>query len=104
MKCLSFVGRLILVKHVLSSIPLHISLAIPVPRKTSFLIESLMRNFLWFASSEKQRSNLVNWDLVCLPKTEGGLGLRRVKEFNEACLFKLGWSAASSDSLGSLVS
>ena len=34
-KCLSFVGRLIMVKHVLSSIPLHISLVIPIPSKTS---------------------------------------------------------------------
>lgn len=92
MKCLSFVGWLILVKHVLSSIPLHISLALPTPCKTSLQIERVMRNFLWSASLEKQRSNLVNWELVCLPKTQGGLGLRRVKEFNEACLLQLGWS------------
>lgn len=25
-----------------------------------------------------------------MPKAEGGLGLRRVKEFNNACLLKLG--------------
>lgn len=99
MKCLSSDGRLILVKHVLSFIPLHFSLVLPITCETNLQIERLMRNFLWSASSEKQRSNLVNWELVCLPKTEGGPGLHRVKEFNEDCLFKLGKYAASSDSL-----
>ena len=83
-KCLSFAGRLIMVKHVLSSIPLHISLVIPIPSKSSLKIERLMRNFLWSSSSDKKRSNMVNWKVVCLPKSEGGLGLRKVKEFNEA--------------------
>ena len=98
-KCLSFAGRLILVKHVLSSIPLHISLVISIPSKTYLQIERLMRNFLWSSSSEKKRSNLVNWEKVCVPKAEGGLGLRRGKEFNNACLLKLGWVAATSESL-----
>lgn len=37
----------------------------------------------------------MSWEVLCLPKFEGGLGLRKVKEFNEACLLKLGWSAIS---------
>ena len=40
-KCLSFTGRLIMVKHVLSSIHLHISLVTPIPRKTSLSAEEL---------------------------------------------------------------
>lgn len=99
LRCLSFAGRLNLVKHVLSSIPLHISLAIPIPSKTCLSIERLKRNFLWSGSSETTRSNLVKWETTCLPKPEGGLGLRRIKEFNEASLLKLGWSAATADSL-----
>ena len=42
---------------------------------------------------------MVNWDVVCLPKTEGGLGLHKVKVFDEACMLKLGWSAITSSSL-----
>ena len=78
-KCLSFACRLILVKHLLSSIPLHISLVILIPSKTYLQIEHLMRNFLWSASPKKMSSNLVNWETLCLPKSEGGLGLCRVK-------------------------
>lgn len=42
---------------------------------------------------------MVRWKIVCLPKYEGGLGLRRLKEFNEAYLLKLAWSAITADSL-----
>ena len=55
-KCLSFAGRLAIIKHVLSTIPLHISLVIPILIRTYLQIESLMRNFLWSSSSDKKRS------------------------------------------------
>ena len=79
--------------------PLHISLAIPIPIKTCLQIERLFKNFLWSSGPDKKRCNLVNWEKVCLPKAEGGIGLCRVKEFNDACLLKLGWSAVTTDSL-----
>lgn len=69
-KYLSFARRLILVKHVLSSIPLHISLVILIPSKTCNLIESLMRNFRWSANSERKRSHMVRWETIYLPKLE----------------------------------
>lgn len=48
-KCLSFAGRLIMVKHILSSIYLYTSLVILIPSKTCLQIERLLRNFLWSA-------------------------------------------------------
>lgn len=90
MKCLSFAGRLTLVKHVISSVPLHTSLVNPIPSKTCLQIEQLMRNILWSANLDARRCNLVRWETVCLPRYEGGLGLRRVKEFNDACMLRLG--------------
>lgn len=51
MKSLSFAGHLILVNHVLTSIPMHTSLTIPLPKKTTLQIEKLMRNFLWCSHS-----------------------------------------------------
>lgn len=33
----------------------------------------------------------VDWDIVCLPKEEGGLRVRRLKEFNVALLRKWCW-------------
>lgn len=60
LRCLSFASHLTLVKHVLSSIRLHISMVIPIPSKTCLSLERLMRNFLWSASSDNSRNHLVN--------------------------------------------
>lgn len=86
LRCLSFAGCLTLVKHVFSSIPLHITMVIPIPSKTCLTLERLMRDFLWSASSDNSRNNHVNWATVCLPKKEGGLRLHRIKEVNQASL------------------
>ena len=98
-KLLSLAGGLILIKHVLSSIPIHISLIIPLPSKTCLLIQRLMRNFLWSSDPDRLGNNFVIWETICLPKSEGDLGLRRLKEFNDACFMKLAWSIATGISL-----
>lgn len=98
-KCLSFTCRLTPVSHVLSFVPLHISFVLALPSNTCLLIEWPMRNILWSAYLNKLRSNLVRWETVCLPKAEGGLGLRMINEFNEACSLNLAWSTIKADSL-----
>ena len=98
-KLLSFACRLILIKHVLNSIPIHISMIIPLPSKTCLLIERLMRNFLWSSDLERLRSNYVKWETICLPKAKGVLRLRRLKELNDVCFLKLAWLVAAGTSL-----
>ena len=58
-----------------------------------------MRNFLRSTNLNILKSNLVRWEMVCLPKSEGRLGLRSVKEFYEACLLNLAWLTINADSL-----
>ena len=55
-------------------------------------IEQIMRGFLWCQGSLGRGKTKVAWEVVCLPKKEGGLGIRRLDHFGvaylEAPLFK----------------
>ncbi|XXG68935.1 hypothetical protein AAC387_Pa06g1917 [Persea americana] len=60
-----------------------------------------MRQFLWSGNASSSKISYVNWAQVTLPKDEGGLGIRRLKEVNDASLLKLGWQASTLNSIGS---
>ena len=96
---LSFAGRLILVKHVLAIIPLNIFLSTPCPKKVCLHIEWILRNFLWSTNYSKSKHNIVLWEIVCLPKSEGGLGIRCINDVNDSCMLKLGWIGKTPSSL-----
>lgn len=96
-KSLSFAGRLVLVRHVLGSMPLHIAMVLPLPKSICYSIEKLMRNFLWSGNDNHQRMHYVSWKKIYPPKEEGGLGVKYISEVNEACFLKLGWRAISTN-------
>ncbi|GJV38022.1 hypothetical protein Tco_1410499 [Tanacetum coccineum] len=51
----------------------------------------LMRGFLWCQGSMKRGKAKVAWEVVCLPKKEGGLGIRRLDHFNSALMVSHVW-------------
>lgn len=61
--------------------------AFPLPNSIIERIKRLCRNFLWARKQPK-----VAWDTICLPKTEGGLGLTNGRVWNKALLFKTFWN------------
>ncbi|XP_058208159.1 uncharacterized protein LOC131321169 [Rhododendron vialii] len=48
--------------------------------------------FLWSGTELKSSSAKIKWDFVCNPKEEGGLGFRRIKEWNKATMFRHLWA------------
>ncbi|GKG11089.1 hypothetical protein Tco_0342489 [Tanacetum coccineum] len=58
-------------------------------------IEQIMRNFLWCPGSDSRGKAKVAWDVVCLPKVEGGLGIRRLDYFNSALMVSHLWKLLS---------
>ena len=54
-KSLSFAGRLILIKHVISNLPIHLATMIPLPASICKEIESSMRLFLWLGNAPTRR-------------------------------------------------
>lgn len=49
-------------------------------------INSICANFAW-----KSKVHKMNWDDICKPKQEGGLGLRKIEDMEKAVTIKLIW-------------
>ncbi|GJX87099.1 hypothetical protein Tco_0339113 [Tanacetum coccineum] len=89
---LSFVGRLQLTQSVISSMHIYWASMFILPSRIVSDIEQLMRGFLWCQGPMKRGKAKVSWESVCLPKIEGGLGLRRLALFNVALISYHIWS------------
>jgi hypothetical protein len=76
---LSMGGRLVLIKSVLSSIPVYFLSFFKAPTCIISLIEYTFKAFLWGGSKESRKINWIKWDKICLSKEEECMGVRRVK-------------------------
>nr|GEY50237.1 hypothetical protein [Tanacetum cinerariifolium] len=100
-KSLSAAGRLQLVRSVLSSMHLYWASVFILPNRIILEIEQLMRRFLWDYGDASSGKAKVSWEVVCLPKMEGGLGIRRLDIFNKALMVPHIWNLLTrKDSIG----
>ena len=88
---LSFTGRVVLVKSVMSAIPNYVMQATPLPTHLCDKLDKISRDFLWGSTSEKRIIHLVGWNKIVRSKEEGGLGIQAAKAKNLALLAKLNW-------------
>ncbi|RHN70051.1 putative reverse transcriptase zinc-binding domain-containing protein [Medicago truncatula] len=90
-KFLSFGGRLVLLKSVLSSLPVYAFSFFRAPSGIISTLESLFINFFWGGSEDQRKISWVSWNNICASKINGGLGVRRMREFNVSLLGKWCW-------------
>ncbi|GAU26327.1 hypothetical protein TSUD_56250 [Trifolium subterraneum] len=90
-KNLSFGGRLILLKFVMSSVPVYFLSFFKAPSGIISSLESMFSHFFWGGCEENRKTSWIKWDSICLNKANGGLGVRRLKEFNFSLLGKWVW-------------
>nr|ABD28747.2 Putative non-LTR retroelement reverse transcriptase, related [Medicago truncatula] len=88
---LSFGGRLILLKSVLTALPVYALSFFKAPSGIISSIESLFNKFFWGGGEEKRKISWVRWDTLSLRKEYGGLGVTRLREFNIALVGKWCW-------------
>jgi hypothetical protein len=88
-KHLSYAGRVELLKSVLYGIVQFWLNIFPVPDTVIKQIIYLYHNFLWTGTVLSNKSALVAWRTVCLPKNEGGLGPFDIRARNNSFLAKL---------------
>lgn len=94
---LSFAGRLQLLKSVIASLTNFWIMAFRLPKGCIKEIERICSAFLWSGPELKAKKAKVCWENVCLPKKEGGLGLKRLDEANKVSVLKLIWRILSAN-------
>lgn len=75
-KLFSLGGKIVLIKHVLSSIPIHLLAAVIPPAAIIQKLESMFANFLWNSSNETSKHHWISWSSLARPLHEGGIGIR----------------------------
>lgn len=90
-KCLSFATRLQLISSVIYSLVNFCFCVFSLPKGCLKSIEKLGNYFLWFGNLERKTVAKVSWKGICLPKVEGGLGLRNFYIWNTALNLRLIW-------------
>ena len=85
---MSLAGCITLAQSVLQAIPMYAMQTINLPRSIKLKIDQLCRCFIWSGSAEHQKMSLVSWDLVCTPKSKGGLGFKKLDIMNNALIIK----------------
>ncbi|KAL6205027.1 hypothetical protein ACLB2K_022292 [Fragaria x ananassa] len=97
-KVLSFAGRLQLIQSVLSSIQVYWASHLILPKKVLKDIEKRLRCFLWAGNCSGRAVTKVAWSEICLPKYEGGLGIKDLHCWNKALMISHIWNLVSSSS------
>lgn len=96
---MSFGGRMILIKHVLQSLPTYILSAMNPPKGITKLMEKHFANFFWGTNEGKNKYHWSSWNNLCLPKDEGGAGVRKMEDIIDTLNIKRWWRFRTHPSL-----
>lgn len=88
---LSFAGRVQLIASVISGIVNFWLSTFMLPQGCVRKIESLCSRFLWSGTIDGSTGAKISWSAVCLPKEEGGVGLRRFSVWNKTLCLRFIW-------------
>lgn len=91
-KLSTFSGRIILIKHVLQSMPIHLLSALCPPKGVIKSLHRVFAKFFWANTLNEKRRHWSAWDDLSYPVKEGGLGLKFLLDINKALIAKLWWN------------
>ncbi|KAH7855512.1 hypothetical protein Vadar_025710 [Vaccinium darrowii] len=96
-KCLSFAGRVTLVKSVNEAIPAYVMQCNLLPTSVAKSLDKLNWDFIWDSTVDKKKTHAVKWSNVTKDKRLGGLGLRDAVNSNFVSMAKLNWRFLKED-------
>ncbi|CAI9754793.1 unnamed protein product [Fraxinus pennsylvanica] len=96
-RVLSKGARLLLLRHVLSSMPPHLFSCIKAPASVLKVINRIFSDFFWGYADGKPKRKWIAWDKVCMPVKEGRARLHSLHEV------QLSWKILTETSLWSKI-
>ncbi|KAF5451602.1 hypothetical protein F2P56_026695 [Juglans regia] len=84
-------GREVLVKAVAMSLPTYAMSCFLFPKSLCHELEMMMARFWWGNQTHGKKIHWARWEKLCAPKFRGGLGFKKLSDFNLALLAKQGW-------------
>ncbi|KAJ9678729.1 hypothetical protein PVL29_020805 [Vitis rotundifolia] len=88
-------GRATLIRSTLSNLPIYFMSLLRLPSLVRRRLEQIQRDFLWGGGNLERKPHLVRWEMVCLSKKKGGLGVKCLSILNKALLSKWNWRYAN---------
>jgi len=91
-KFVSRAGKEVLLKCIAQALPIFAMSVYLLPKSVCDRLERTMNRFWWDSGrSGSGGIHWLSWERLCLTKDRGGLGFKRLHEFNVALLAKQGW-------------
>ncbi|XP_062117442.1 uncharacterized protein LOC133831237 [Humulus lupulus] len=87
-------GRVTLINSVPISIHSYWAQIMILPKKLLKDVEAICRAFLWKGISDSHIPGLIAWENICVSRAAGGLGFRRLHDWNMAAMGKYVWAIA----------
>lgn len=94
-KFLSFAGKVTMISSVIYSMVNFWSSVFVLPKWFYAKVDSLCSGFLWKNSTSSAAGARVSWINVCKPKSEGGVGLRSLEDFELVFRLKRLWFSST---------
>ena len=102
-RLLSMGGRLVLIRAVLSSMPVYWMDLVPIPSSILDKLRKVIFSFLWGSSDKTKKFHLVDWHLLARPTSHGGWGIKHLPSFSLSLRMKSFWLAVNSTGIWNLL-
>lgn len=97
-KLLSPSGKTTLIKSVVMGILNYYIQCLIIPKSVCNILDKHFCDFFWGLTNDSRKLILIKWNIVCLPKNNGGLGVYKTHHRKFALCSKLAWRMLSNPS------